>query len=225
MSVVPISKETLMYGSDDGGLHVHSDNQKLNDIMRSVALRLNLKPHTVGLKQKTTIYGPGDVEAHEGYDGRFYVVDVGRAMPPEAPLTLQQVKEEPRSVFYRFLRPEWVRDQPKPLCSDGNTIIALLSSIFYLHFFLLSLTQLTTFLYFLNMCEAFTCWDCSTPEEVQKNQEEVLEATMKLYNQGIPKFAAELDAKANAMPSGRLDAVMNSFKEVRFLSIYHSTLL
>lgn len=160
MSVLPISKETLLYGSDDGGATVHADNEELNNLLRAAAKRLNLKGHTVGLKDKKTIFGPGDLEAHLGFDGRYYVVDVGRAMPPEAPMTLQQVKEEPRAVFYKFLRPEWVVKQKKPLCSD-----------------------------------AFSCWDCSPPQEVQKNQEEVREATRLLFENQIPAFAKKLEER------------------------------
>jgi hypothetical protein len=121
MSVLPITKATLLYGSDDGGATVHAEDEELNRLMKAAARRLNLKGHTVGLKKesKKTIYGPGDLEAHLGFDGRYYVVDVGRGMPPEAPLTLQQVREEPRAVFYKFLRPEWVIKQSTPLCSDG----------------------------------------------------------------------------------------------------------
>ncbi len=28
---------------------------------------------------------PGDIEGHKGSDGKYYVLDFGRVMPPEAP--------------------------------------------------------------------------------------------------------------------------------------------
>ena len=43
--VLPISKHTIKYGSDDGGRTVHTDIEELNQIMKVVGERLNLKGH------------------------------------------------------------------------------------------------------------------------------------------------------------------------------------
>jgi hypothetical protein len=46
--------------------------------MRVVGQRLNLKGHWTGLGVRQYIYGAGDVEVHEGTDGRYYVLDFAR---------------------------------------------------------------------------------------------------------------------------------------------------
>eukprot|EP01125_Pyxidicula_operculata_P023200 TRINITY_DN989_c3_g1_i4.p1 TRINITY_DN989_c3_g1~~TRINITY_DN989_c3_g1_i4.p1 ORF type:complete len:1653 (+),score=390.20 TRINITY_DN989_c3_g1_i4:723-4961(+) len=78
--------------------------------MSHVGKRLNLAPHRVG---DVDIYGPGDIEGHLGSNKRFYVVDFGRCMPPEAPLMF------PNSIFYNLLRPNFVKNYRVPLCSDA----------------------------------------------------------------------------------------------------------
>jgi hypothetical protein len=45
-----------------------------------------MKPHLVGPKlDLKEICGPADIEAHEGKDKRYYVLDTARLFPPEAP--------------------------------------------------------------------------------------------------------------------------------------------
>lgn len=55
--------------------------------MERVGRLLNLKKHTVG-KERVPLIGPGDIEGHLGTDGRYYLLDYARLMPPEAPRTL-----------------------------------------------------------------------------------------------------------------------------------------
>lgn len=111
-SMLPIDKSTLKYGSSDGGKTVHKENHLLNQQMQEAATRMNLSPHTV---HGEVIYGPGDIEGHVA-GGRFYVVDLGRVMPPEAPQD-----GSPRSIFYNLLRPSLVAKLPYSLCSDAFT--------------------------------------------------------------------------------------------------------
>jgi hypothetical protein len=49
---------------------------------------------------------------HLGTDNRLYVVDTHRVMPPCFP------KRESAFLYYLF-RSEFVKEYPKPLCSDG----------------------------------------------------------------------------------------------------------
>jgi hypothetical protein len=58
MSVLPISSETLVYGSSDGGRTIHTDDQFVNSTMQSIGEMLNIAPHKVG-RQQQVIYGPG----------------------------------------------------------------------------------------------------------------------------------------------------------------------
>eukprot|EP01114_Cavostelium_apophysatum_P007036 TRINITY_DN1871_c0_g2_i1.p1 TRINITY_DN1871_c0_g2~~TRINITY_DN1871_c0_g2_i1.p1 ORF type:complete len:983 (-),score=328.43 TRINITY_DN1871_c0_g2_i1:78-3026(-) len=121
MSLLPITKETIRYGSNDSGLNIHDDLPELNELMKTAAIRSNLKGHVTGLKSKgkKEIFGPGDIEAHKGTDGNYYVIDFGRVMPPEDPSFRNTPNK--REVFFSLLRPEVVKYFPKPLNSDAFT--------------------------------------------------------------------------------------------------------
>jgi len=117
-SLLPISRKTIVYGSDDGAKTVHKDNDQFNRAMKALAKKLNLKEHEVRDK---ILCAPGDVEGHKGMDGNFYLVDAARLFPPEA-LYFTETKTKPteRGVhLYRFLRPELVKRNPVPLSSDS----------------------------------------------------------------------------------------------------------
>lgn len=47
VSLLPIGKDTLVYGSDDAAATVHSDVDEVNNTMRELAKALNLKRHIV----------------------------------------------------------------------------------------------------------------------------------------------------------------------------------
>jgi Clustered mitochondria len=92
-SILPVhGKKTLVYGSSDGGLRVHTSFG--SEHMRELARRLNLKAHLVNERgnastattatadddQKRMIYACTDIEGHKGDDGRFYLY-VNRTQP------------------------------------------------------------------------------------------------------------------------------------------------
>ncbi len=52
MSVLPIDKTTLKYGSADAGRSILTEDEDLTMLMREASLQLNLKPHLVGPKGK-----------------------------------------------------------------------------------------------------------------------------------------------------------------------------
>lgn len=120
LSVLPVSKDTLRYGSADGGKTVHKDNSVLNRKMQEAATKMNLKGHLTGIRTPTLIYGPGDIEGHIGKDNKFYILDFARTFPPEAILPGDKQKEKGR-VLYKLLRPELVVSNPIPLSSDAFT--------------------------------------------------------------------------------------------------------
>jgi len=158
-SLLPIDgANTLRYGSSDGGSTVLADDPKLVSLIETTAKEINLKKHTVG-KKKISICGPGDIEGHKGKDGRYYLLDFARTMPPEAPdFNTDGTPKIPRGVFYRMLRPELVSDNAVPLSSD-----------------------------------VFSGWGSyDTNREVSQN--EVREATNRMYNERIPAVAAELES-------------------------------
>jgi hypothetical protein len=44
---LPINKETLKYGSGDGGQTIHKDDKRLNRLMKRAAKTINIKGHVV----------------------------------------------------------------------------------------------------------------------------------------------------------------------------------
>ncbi|KAF2070452.1 hypothetical protein CYY_008232 [Polysphondylium violaceum] len=119
LSVLPISSDTIKYGSSDSGSVVHSEIPELNDKMKQVGEKLNLKAHRVGSIPENTkiLSSPGDIEAHKGFDNRYYVIDFSRTFPPES--ISKQPNINKRCIFYNLLRPEFVSKWKKPLCSDA----------------------------------------------------------------------------------------------------------
>jgi hypothetical protein len=85
-----------------------------------------------------------------GTDGRLYIIDVARVFPPTTPPSNMKGVH-----LYRLLRPELVKSNLVPLCSDAF-------SSFHL-------------------------------EDRIEHEEEVKEATRRLEEEVIPKFAAYLD--------------------------------
>lgn len=58
----------------------------MNQLMRMVGDRLNLKAHIVGRgSNERILYGPIDMEGHKARDGFYYLIDTARLFPPEAP--------------------------------------------------------------------------------------------------------------------------------------------
>lgn len=112
VSTLPINTETIVYGSADAGRTVHNESEEVSNVMQEFGHDLNLREHRVF---NTLIMGPGDLEVHKGLDGFHYMIDFARTFPPEAP----GENAHPQSIFYRLLRPELVRTNPKPLSSDA----------------------------------------------------------------------------------------------------------
>eukprot|EP00698_Gefionella_okellyi_P003690 TRINITY_DN1344_c0_g1_i3.p1 TRINITY_DN1344_c0_g1~~TRINITY_DN1344_c0_g1_i3.p1 ORF type:complete len:2301 (-),score=577.72 TRINITY_DN1344_c0_g1_i3:230-6262(-) len=113
---LPITHETLIYGSDDSGQTVHKDVPEMSATIKRAAEILNLRGHKVGFGVPQFLYVCGDIEGHQGEDGRFYMVDTARLFPPERP--------EPGvrgCALYRLLRPELVKSNAVPLSSDAFT--------------------------------------------------------------------------------------------------------
>jgi len=116
-SALPISEETIVYGSCDGGNSVHKKSEEMNNLMEKIAKVLNLKGHYTGLGEfKEWLHGPCDIEGHQGKDGKFYVVDTARIWPCETPDC--SVKG---GFLFKLLRGEFVSKYGAPLSSDAFT--------------------------------------------------------------------------------------------------------
>ncbi|KAL6056200.1 Clu domain-containing protein [Balamuthia mandrillaris] len=120
MSRLPISSQTLKYGSPDAGRTVHY-NPKIHRSIKQAGMKLNLKAHKLGPPDNAvSFYTPVDLEAHIGTDGRIYLLDVARVFPPETPKPGIKCGH-----LFRLLRPELVKKYPIPLCSDAFSYFIL----------------------------------------------------------------------------------------------------
>ncbi|EGG14472.1 hypothetical protein DFA_12244 [Cavenderia fasciculata] len=118
ISSLPLDKKTIVYGSCDGGRTVHDSDPLINEEMKRIASILNIKGHYVGLHQPPTfLYGPGDIEVHKGFDGRYYMIDFARCFPPEYPNTIKG--KMGREIFYSMLRPELISLSTDALSPDA----------------------------------------------------------------------------------------------------------
>lgn len=73
-SILPINNDSLVYGSADGGRTIFKTVPAVNEKMSHLAKVLNLKPHFVG-SQKILIDVCADIEVHQGFDGRTYILE------------------------------------------------------------------------------------------------------------------------------------------------------
>jgi Clustered mitochondria/Translation initiation factor eIF3 subunit 135 len=121
-SVLPVDARSIAYGSCDSGITMHGDHEALNVRMAKTASLLNLRPHLCGARPARLMYSCGDLEGHIGSDGRLYLLDFGRGLPPQAPLNVPDTLAARRRVFYWLLRPELVRSHPTPLNPDAFSL-------------------------------------------------------------------------------------------------------
>jgi hypothetical protein len=66
VSIIPVSSNTLQYGSSDGGATVMMGNEELNKKIFQAGELLNLKAHKVCPKDPKTINSCADLEGHLG---------------------------------------------------------------------------------------------------------------------------------------------------------------
>lgn len=116
ISLLPINNSTIVYGTNDGGNTMFNKDRAMDKMMRRAAEILNLQQHKAGLNpaNQETIYSAADIEGHLGTDHRRYLVDFSRTFPPEKPSS--GIKG---CNLSRLLRPEFVKRNPTPLCSDA----------------------------------------------------------------------------------------------------------
>ncbi len=117
---LPVGGDTLVYGSRDAGKTILSGKGApvVVAMMSRLAERLRLEPHYVtdARLEKHVLYGPTDIEVHLGYDGRYYLLDSARLMPPQTP-----PRSAVRAVFYQLFRSEFLSWYNVPLSPDGYT--------------------------------------------------------------------------------------------------------
>ena len=116
--MLPISRTTLVYGSSDGGESIRSSDEEVNRLMARAARELNLTTHEMMTFSKSSTHQMSsclDIEVHRSArDGRMYLLDAARAMPPTTPTPGVR-----GCNLFRLMRPELVRAFHTPLCPDA----------------------------------------------------------------------------------------------------------
>lgn len=92
-----------MLGSSDGGMTVRDSNRLARQKATEIAQALGLKPHCVG-SADTILSLAADIEIHHAHDGRLYIIDCARLLPPNPPPS----RELAANIFSQFFRPEFV---------------------------------------------------------------------------------------------------------------------
>lgn len=116
-AVLPIARDSLVYGSADAGQSVQAD-PAIAPWMEAAGRLLNLKVHPVMTRDQSTVQlmaTCADIEVHR-VDARFYMLDTHRVMPPQLP------DGRKGSFLYNLFRPSFVARYPVPLCSDGFSV-------------------------------------------------------------------------------------------------------
>ena len=118
------SSQKLVMGTIDRGLHITNEDGELHKLLGTAAEKMNLAQH--GVKGKDDLspayfWAPADIRGYRGSDERLYICNLGRTYPPEHPEETLHIRREPRdmSIFWKLLRPEFVRRNPLPLSSDA----------------------------------------------------------------------------------------------------------
>jgi hypothetical protein len=107
MSILPISPLTLRYGSQNAGgddRHVVQSDVTLATLLNEMGQSLNLETHRVydsNSQTEVLLRTPVDLEGHRGFDGRYYLVDTSRIMPPCVLDTSDKAR-----IFFELFRPE-----------------------------------------------------------------------------------------------------------------------
>lgn len=128
-ALAPISGErTLVYGSSDGGAHIASDlssshklDPRVDHVISELSSRWNLAAHPVAdhSGQIHQMRLATDVELHASQsDGRLYLVDLARFLPPTSPGPMPDTMEH----LYHVFRPEFMRSKALATSVNGTAL-------------------------------------------------------------------------------------------------------
>jgi hypothetical protein len=122
-------KEEMFHGMKDNGDRFVNRSKTLQNLLRQTASKLNLCEHGAkGIQDMagSMTFCSSEIKAFKGTDDEFYLKDFWRAFPSEAPEETPQFMPTPRgqSVFWRQLRPEYVRRYSEELSPDAMVATA-----------------------------------------------------------------------------------------------------
>jgi hypothetical protein len=110
MTTLPITSQTLVYGSNDAGKTIKNNND-VHEELKNIAKRLNLRPHLVRPDIETALCG--DIEIHnltKENDNQpiYFALDLARVFPPTIPSNDICIGDPAGSIFFRMFRPEYI---------------------------------------------------------------------------------------------------------------------
>ena len=120
--------EELLIGSNDRGHRIRNEDAKLRKKLETIAKQINIAPHGVkGSKDTLQTFVPGaaDLRGYRGSDeSRYYLLNFKRSLPPESCECAPHLIEADRgmSIFWRKLRPEFLRRCPFPVSPDAFSL-------------------------------------------------------------------------------------------------------
>lgn len=110
LTELPVGRDTLVYGSDDGGVTVATNDTGVFDLVSYASRKLRLAEHIVAGGK--VISSACDLEGHRGRDGRVYLLDFSRSLPPnEAGVGGEHL--------FRMFRQEFLQIYGKKLSADA----------------------------------------------------------------------------------------------------------
>lgn len=117
-SGLPIDGSTLSYGPYDGTFFDKDEN--LLTELKQCTKKLNIKPSQCGVgKKRHRVVGGYGLQAHQGHDGRHYVVQVADCFPCIRPVDKHGRKPLQGSEYVELFRPEFVLCYPIPLSANA----------------------------------------------------------------------------------------------------------
>jgi hypothetical protein len=113
VSLLPVNgKATLQQGKDDIKDSIRVPPEQVEAVMATMGANLRIAK---SCKAGEEIYGPFDMEIHQGEDGLLYMIDAARLMPPEYRGGVNPGAKQ----MYQLLRPELLRKVGIPLVPDA----------------------------------------------------------------------------------------------------------
>jgi len=111
-------------GTIDRGMTVQNQSKLLDTIMARYAKQINLARHFVKGENDLNareVYSSVDIRGFKGKD-KFYLLNFWRGLPSENPKFTPHLSQSTRgnSIFWRMLRPEFVKAYKVPLSADAN---------------------------------------------------------------------------------------------------------
>mmetsp|Transcript_8088 Transcript_8088/g.25059 ORF Transcript_8088/g.25059 Transcript_8088/m.25059 type:complete len:981 (+) Transcript_8088:176-3118(+) len=187
VSILPVDSSTLQYGSHDRGCTVSNSQfvPQLRDNMNRAASLINIKLHRAGRipVASAMVASPIDLEVHLAHDGRTYLLDFHRVMPPEG--NANGSNRSPAHYLTHLLRPEFVQNYSVRNASGRLCKVPLCS-------------------------DAFSPFTQPYPLDHQKHIDEVNEATSYLFSIVIPESVQTLIRSRATDWGGQLTEFMHS---------------